>query len=593
MSALTATATCTAHAATVEATGEVVAQPLLAQRVAWLSGLVRDVTARIVASRWSVADLDALASGRGLDGRVLPSKGWTAVRRLGWGVGPRPGVYVCDRVLRCAQEQAARLLRLAVHRRAVVAAIVATWPQDADTRTNTEWAALRAVLPGGVSAAEVRNRTRQVRAYLDAHAVFPADLTELEEPPKVAAQVVLAAADRQLLTLQRTGERDVRLRVKLPLAESPTCRGDWAWHVLPLALPSTVAPEAALCTPTVRVSKGRVRIDLPFQISITVAPATGHTVGCGFDWGLNTLLTGTVGELADGRETSEGRVIDNGRVIGDGRPLTSDARGICAKLPRLRAEREYLAAKHAIAVVTVPARGTSKYCPRCGTGTSVLRHCPAPDRLTEKGWAWAYCPACGLSCDRDRAAAERIVSRGLLGQNVTRTHRSTGARTIATVVEGNVARARRPRKPTRAARRARRTRTDLHPRPAARDRSKNCPTPKRPTHTPNNPINNLAGRSASNPADQAMTSSRVPDRRTVPAPPPPGSGQRPAGHAPEPGRHQPYRTGHVRNSHHRTGFHHAKATPVLTLTEHRDSPQQTTPVRVARFLQTTTENSRR
>ncbi|MEV1239065.1 hypothetical protein [Nonomuraea sp. NPDC049750] len=518
VSALTATATCTAHAATVEATGEVVAQPLLAQRVAWLSGLVRDVTARIVASRWSVADLDALASGRGLEGRVLPSKGWTAVRRLGWGVGPRPGVYVCDRVLRCAQEQAARLLRLAVHRRAVVAAIVATWPQDADTRTNTEWAALRAVLPGGVSAAEVRNRTRQVRAYLDAHAVFPADLTELEEPPKVAAQVVLAAADRQLLTLQRTGERDARLRVKLPLAESPTCRGDWAWHVLPLALPSTVAPEAALCTPTVRVSKGRVRIDLPFQIPITVAPATGHTVGCGFDWGLNTLLTGTVGELG---------------------------------------------------------------------------HCPAPDRLTEKGWAWAYCPACGLSCDRDRAAAERIVSRGLLGQNVTRTHRSTGARTLATVVEGNVARARRPRKPTRAARRARRTRTDLHPRPAARDRSKNCPTPKRPTHTPNNPINNLAGRSASNPADQAMTSSRVPDRRTVPAPPPPGSGQRPAGHAPEPGRHQPYRTGHVRNCHHRTGFHHAKATPVLTLTEHRDSPQQTTPVRVARFLQTTTENSRR
>ncbi|WP_433509069.1 zinc ribbon domain-containing protein [Nonomuraea sp. CA-143628] len=468
--------------------------------------------------------------------------------------------------------------------------------------------------------------------------------------------------------------------MRLPLVESPTCRGDWAWHVLRLALPPTVAPEAALCAPTVRVGKGRVRVDLPFQISIAVAPATGHTVGCGFDWGLNTLLTGTVAELAEGLE------IDNRRVIGDGRPLTYDARGISAKLHRLRAERQHLAAKHrhlerllagitpadprhaalrtawqrigveherlcarirnlnkalawsaarwavdqavaagatviyledlatleargrrgranarlsgqvrgqiaeairhlaakhTIAVVTVPARGTSKYGPRCGTGTSPLTHCPAPDRLTEKGWTWAYCPACGLSCDRDRAAAERIIARGLLGQNATRTHRSTGARTIATVVEGNVARARRPRKPTRAARRARRTRTDLHPRPAARDRSKNRPTPKRPTRTPNNPNNNPAGRSANNPADQAMTSSRVPDRRTVPAPPPPGSGQRPAGHAPKPGRHQPYRTGHVRNSHHRTGFHHAKATPVLTQTEHRDSPKQTTPFRVA------------
>ncbi|MEV0354365.1 transposase [Nonomuraea sp. NPDC050680] len=694
MSTLTVTATCTAYGASVEASGEVVAQGVLVRRVAWLTGLARDLTACIVAARWSVADLDALASGRGLDGRVLPSKGWMAVRRLGWGVSPAAGVHVCDRVLRCAQEQAARALRLALHRRVVVAAIVATWPRDQGARTGAEWAALRAVLPSGVSAAEIRNRTRQVRAYLDAHEVFPADLTELEQPPKVAAQVVLAAADRQLLTLQRIGDHRALLRVRLPLVEFPACARDWAWHVLPLALPPTVPPEAKLCAPTVRVSKGRVRVDLPFKIPITVAPATGHTVGCGFDWGLNTLLTGAAGCLTDSRETSDGRTIDNGRVISDGRPLAYDARGVSAKLHRLRAEREHLAAKHChlerllaritpadprhaalrtawqrvgveherlcarirylnkalawsaarwavdqavaagatviyledlatleargrrgranarlsgqvrgqiveairhlaakhtIAVVTVPARGTSKYCPRCGTGTSVLRHCPAPDRLTEKGWTWAYCPACGLSCDRDRAAAERIVSRGLLGQHTTRTHRSTGARAIATVVEGNVARARRPRKPTRAARRARRTRTDLHPRPAARDRSKNRPTPKRPTRTLNNslnnpkdnPINSSAGRSANNLADQAMTSSRVPDRRTVPAPPPSGSGQRPAGQAPKPGRHQPYRTGHVWNSHPRTGFHHAKATPVLTLTEHRGSPKQTTPIRVA------------
>ncbi|HUR08056.1 MAG TPA: hypothetical protein VM347_36310, partial [Nonomuraea sp.] len=62
--------------------------------------------------------------------------------------------------------------------------------------------------------------------------------------------------------------------------------------------------------------------------------------------------------------------------------------------------------------------------------------------------------------------------------------------------------------------------------------------------------------------------------------PPPGGGQRPAGHAPKPGRHQPYRTGHVRNSHHRTGFHYAKATPVLTFTEHESGPGQATPARV-------------
>ncbi|WP_433515494.1 zinc ribbon domain-containing protein [Nonomuraea sp. CA-143628] len=666
MSELTATASCTAHAAVVEVTGEVVPQPLLVRRVAWLAALARDLTARVVAARWNAADLDSLASGVGLDGRVLPSKGWMALRRLGWAVGPPSGVHVCDRVLRCAQEQAARLLRLALHRRRLVAAIVATWPHDTSARTDAEWDALRALLPDGVAAADIRNRTRQIRAYLDEHGTFPADLTELEEPPDVAAQVVLAAADRQLATLEHAGERGARLRVRLPLVEFPTSGRDWAWHVLPIALPPTVPPEATLLTPTVRVSKGRARVDLPFKIPIGVAPATGHTVGCGFDWGLNTLLTGVAGRLADGR------------VLSDGRPFAYDASGICAKLHRLRAEREHLAAKHrhlarlladitpadsryaalstawqrigveherlcarirnlnkalawsaarwavdqavtagatviyvedlatleargrrgrvnarlsgqvrgriveairhlaakhAIAVVTVPARGTSRYCPRCGAGTSILRHCPAPDRLGERGWRWAYCPACGLSCDRDWAAAERILARGLLGQKATRTHRSTGARTIHAVVEGNVARARRTRKPTRAARRARRTRADLHPRPAARDRAKNRPTPKRPTRTSPNPRNNAR--------DNPMTFTRVPDRRTVPAPPPTSGGQRPAGHAPKPGRHQPYRTGHVRNSHHRTGFHHAKATPVLTLAKHGSGPMQATPVRVA------------
>ncbi|MDP4507069.1 transposase [Nonomuraea turcica] len=486
---------------------------------------------------------------------------------------------------------------------------------------------------------------------------------------------MLAAADRQLVTLERIGDRDARLRVRLPLVESPACGRDWAWHVLPVALPPTVAPEAKLCTPTLRVRKGRVRVDLPFQIPIEFAPATGHRVGVGFDWGLNAVLTGVAGRLLS----------DEGRVICDGRPLTYDATGISAKLHRLRGEREQLAAKHrhqerllagmtvadsrftalaaayesvgvehervcarirhlntalawsaarwavdqavaagatviyvedlttleargrrgranarlsgqvrgqiveairhlaaksGIAVVTVPARGTSKYCPRCGDGTSLLRHCPAPDRLTERGWAWAYCPACGLSCDRDWAAAERILARGLLGQHATRTHRATGARTIPTVVEGNVARARRTRRPTRAARRARRTRTDLHPRPAARDRSKNRPTPKRPTRTTKNPAHTLA-EDANSAEDHAMTSSRVPDRRTVPAPFPARSGQRPAGHAPKAGRHLPYRTGHVRNSHHRTGFHHAKAAPVLALAEHGSGPKQATPVRVA------------
>ncbi|MEV1244070.1 hypothetical protein [Nonomuraea sp. NPDC049750] len=51
MSELTATASCTAHAAVQEASGEVVPQPLLVRRVAWLASLARDLTARLVAAR--------------------------------------------------------------------------------------------------------------------------------------------------------------------------------------------------------------------------------------------------------------------------------------------------------------------------------------------------------------------------------------------------------------------------------------------------------------------------------------------------------------------------------------------------------------
>ncbi|RVX40390.1 putative transposase-like DNA-binding protein [Nonomuraea polychroma] len=184
----------------------------------------------------------------------------------------------------------------------------------------------------------------------------------------------------------------------------------------------------------------------------------------------------------------------------------------------------HLAAKHGIAVVTVPARGNSRYCPRCGTGTSIQRHCPAPDRLTERGWAWAHCPACGLSCDRDWAAAERILARGLLGQQATRTDRTAG------------------------------------------------PTPKRHTRTPKNP---------------SMASSRVPDRRTVPAPPPNRGGQRPAGQAPQTTRPPAGRTGLARDPHHRTGFHRVAATPVLPLGQYAGSPPRPRPPDLPEILRST------
>lgn len=90
----------------------------------------------------------------------------------------------------------------------------------------------------------------------------------------------------------------------------------------------------------------------------------------------------------------------------------------------------HLAAEQGIAVVTVPARGTSRNCPRC---LAPLRHCKAPDRPTAPGWKWALCPGCGWQGDRDQGAWQRIAARGLTHQAKTVTDRETGAMSVRAV----------------------------------------------------------------------------------------------------------------------------------------------------------------
>jgi hypothetical protein len=129
-----------------------------------------------------------------------------ALRRLGWGATAPAGVVVSDRVRRIAEEEAGRALRLAVYRRSVTAVLIATWPADPVNRTDEEWSALRVVLPDGVDNATIRNRTRQIAAFAAEYDRLPADLCDLEDPPTVARQVSLAAADRPAGT-RRPGRR--------------------------------------------------------------------------------------------------------------------------------------------------------------------------------------------------------------------------------------------------------------------------------------------------------------------------------------------------------------------------------------------------
>jgi hypothetical protein len=149
----------------------------------------------------------------------------------------------------------------------------------------------------------------------------------------------------------------------------------------------------------------------------------------------------------------------------------------------------HLAAEAGIAVVTVPARNTSKHCPQC---LAPLQHRKAPDRPTTPGWKWARCSSCGWQGDRDTGAWQRIAARGLTHQTKTVTDRTSGAMVIRTVVDRLEAGA-----------------VITPPAPKSRrDRSKTGPTRPRSTRP-------------------------TPRRRRTPSPtrPPGPAGQRPEGHA--------------------------------------------------------------
>jgi transposase-like protein len=99
---------------------------------------------------------------------------------------------------------------------------------------------------------------------------------------------------------------------------------------------------------------------------------------------------------------------------------------------RILDRMRHLAAEVGVAVVTVPARGTSKHCPQC---LAPLRHRKAPDRPTTPGWKWATCPSCRWQGDRDQGAWRRIAARGLTHQAKTMTDRTSGTMAIRTVIE--------------------------------------------------------------------------------------------------------------------------------------------------------------
>ncbi len=133
-----------------ERTGESLPASAVAVRTGWCAAIVQEMTGRLLEEHWNAADVTALASGTGPDGRPLPTMAWMALRRLGWTAEAPDGITVNDRVRRMAQEQAGRTLRAAAWRVGLTNAVLATWPDcSPGKRTAQEWDAVRAAVPGG------------------------------------------------------------------------------------------------------------------------------------------------------------------------------------------------------------------------------------------------------------------------------------------------------------------------------------------------------------------------------------------------------------------------------------------------------------
>ncbi|MFE9203381.1 zinc ribbon domain-containing protein [Micromonospora sp. NPDC007230] len=141
----------------------------------------------------------------------------------------------------------------------------------------------------------------------------------------------------------------------------------------------------------------------------------------------------------------------------------------------------HLAAETGIAVVTVPARNTSKHCPQCLTP---LQHRKAPDRPTTPGWKWAICPntgSCGWQGDRDHGAWRRIAARGLTHQGKAVIDKTSGQMVIRSVVDTLEAAAVVTPSTSKTSRRDRsKTGPTRHKPPRPAPRRRRAPSPTRP-----------------------------------------------------------------------------------------------------------------
>ncbi|MFD9668125.1 zinc ribbon domain-containing protein [Rhodococcus sp. NPDC059968] len=322
-----------AYMAVDDATGEHIGLDDVDTRVGWLLDLVTGAGSELVSRLWQPATFDVLAAGRDRHDRRLPAQGHVTAARLGWNPTYPDAVYVPSRVTRVVTAQAMATLRTLAYRDTAITALSARFdPATGAVAPPTE--------PGDfVPSGFLRGVRRQLIAHSRRETsaqVGRLRITDLQEPPRMAAMARLSAADRQLAQITATG-RELVLTVKLPTSPFPAGRAQWRSIRLTAAIPEHLHGRAITDwhLPTLSLDHRGLLWRCAATELVPAADPESATVAVGVDWSPSTL-----GAAAIAADHPDG-------LVSDFRGFTYDDRGLGIKLARLQAEGQLLHRKAA------------------------------------------------------------------------------------------------------------------------------------------------------------------------------------------------------------------------------------------------------
>ncbi|QHE71019.1 zinc ribbon domain-containing protein [Rhodococcus sp. WAY2] len=322
-----------AHVAVDDATGEPIGLDDLDTRVGWLLDLIAAAGTELTARLWQPVTFDVLAAGLDGAGRRLPAQGHVAAARLGWNPHYPDGIYVPSRVSRVVTAQVMASVRTLAFRDAAIAALSERFdPVTGTLAPPTE--------PGdSVPLGFARGVQRQLVAFSrrsDGAKSTRLRITDVQEPPRMAAMAGLSAADRQLAQLT-AADHELVLTVKLPTSAAPAGRAQWRRVRLTAAIPAHLHGRAITDwhLPALVLDRKGLLWRCAATELIPAGDLTASTVAVGVDWSPSTL--GAAAITADGPAG----------LSSDYRGWTYDDRGLGIKLARLQTEGQMLHRKAA------------------------------------------------------------------------------------------------------------------------------------------------------------------------------------------------------------------------------------------------------